>query len=191
MEFVLELLAGQAGDDARGTLLGDSSGFSIMKYEDWEDAKRGIISRLEFNKLHILVAPHGRIVTCAVTAGRRHDSPVFREMYGRIPQGSGHAMLDAAYLCREQQGDRAQRAQPGHMPEEKLPGRGGGGSCTPWAGCSSGATAKGLARSTPSGAWSRPRSPPPGRCSAQSRVKAFHTRQLRPVPKCICYNLAA
>ncbi len=65
----------------------------------YKDAKRGIISRLEFNKLHILVAPHGMIVTCAVTAGRMHDSPVFREMYGRIPQGSGHVMLDAAYLC--------------------------------------------------------------------------------------------
>ena len=100
MEFVLGLLAGLAGDDARGTLLGDSSGFSIVKYEDREDAKRGIVSRHELNKLHILVAPHGRIVTCAVTAGRRHDSSVFHEMYGRIPQGSGHTILDAAYLCR-------------------------------------------------------------------------------------------
>ena len=71
-----------------------------MKCEDWEDAKRGIISRREFSKLHVLMAPHGMIVACRVTAGRTHDSPVFREMYGHIPRGSGHVILDAAYLAK-------------------------------------------------------------------------------------------
>ena len=42
------------GDAARGSLLGDSSGFPIMQYEDWEDAKSGIISRRRFVKLHVL-----------------------------------------------------------------------------------------------------------------------------------------
>ena len=100
IDAVITLLGAQAGSDARGTLLGDSSGFSIMKYEDWEDAKKGIISRREFNKLHILMAPHGMIVTCEATAGRAHDSPVFRGMYKRVPRGDGHVILDAAYLAR-------------------------------------------------------------------------------------------
>ena len=100
IDLVVGLLGAQAGKDARGTLLGDSSGFSIMRYEDWEDAKKGIISRREFNKLHILMAPHGMIVTCEVTAGRAHDSPVFRGMYESVPPGDGHVILDAAYLAR-------------------------------------------------------------------------------------------
>ncbi len=100
-DWVRELLLLQAGDDARGTLLGDSSGFSVMRYEDWGDAKRGTVSRRGFDKLHVLLAPHGMIVSCAVTGGRRHDSPVFREMFGRwVPRGTGHVMLDAAYPCR-------------------------------------------------------------------------------------------
>lgn len=37
-----------------------------------EDAKNGIIPRREFNKLHILMAPHMMIVTCEVSAGRAH-----------------------------------------------------------------------------------------------------------------------
>ncbi len=99
---VRELLPLQAGDDARGTLLGDSSGFSVMRYEDRGDAKRGTVSRRGFDKLHVLPAPHGMVAACAVTGGRRHDSPVFREMLeGRIPRGAGHVMPDAAYPCRD------------------------------------------------------------------------------------------
>ena len=101
IEQINGLLLEQAGDDARGTLAGDSSGFSIVKYEDWEDAKNGIVSRREFDKLHVLVAPHGMISACMVTYGRRHDSPVFREMFGRIPKGTGYVLLDAAYLAKE------------------------------------------------------------------------------------------
>ncbi len=98
---VCGLLSGQAGDDACGTLLGDSSGFSVMRYEDRGDAKRGTVSRRGFDKLHVLPAPHGMIAACAVTGGRRHDSPVFREMFGRwVPRGTGHVMLDAAYPCK-------------------------------------------------------------------------------------------
>ena len=38
-----------------------------------------------------------KIVSCAVTRGRAHDSPVFREMFGNIPDGTGCVMLDAGY----------------------------------------------------------------------------------------------
>ena len=38
-----------------------------------------------------------KIVSCAVTIGRAHDSPVFREMFGNIPDGTGCVMLDAGY----------------------------------------------------------------------------------------------
>ena len=74
-----------------------------MNYVDWEDAKKGLVSRREFDKLHVLVAPHGMISACEVTYGRKHDSPVFCDMYGRIPHGDtgGHVLLDAAYLSRK------------------------------------------------------------------------------------------
>ncbi len=101
MGQIKELLLAQAGGDAYGTVIGDSSGFSIMKYVDWEEAKKGLVSRREFDKLHVLVAPHGMVSACEVTYGRRHDSPVLRDMYGRIPHGTGYVLLDAAYLAHK------------------------------------------------------------------------------------------
>ena len=38
-----------------------------------------------------------KIVSCAVPIGRAHDSPVFREMFGNVPDGTGRVMLDAGY----------------------------------------------------------------------------------------------
>ena len=61
---MMKILGLQAGEDACGTLLGDSSGFSKVKYEDWDDAKRGVVSRRGFNKLHILIVPWDDICTC-------------------------------------------------------------------------------------------------------------------------------
>ncbi len=93
-----EIIERQAGSHARGSLLGDSTGIAINQYADWEDAKRGLISRREFVKLHVVVDAGGRkIVSCAVTRGRTHDSPVFREMFGNVPDGTGCVMLDAGY----------------------------------------------------------------------------------------------
>ena len=88
----------QARGDAQGSLLGDSSGFSIMQYEDWEDAKRGIVSRHKFVKMHVMVDAGGkRIVSCEVTRGTAHDSPKFRQMFAMVPDCTGCAILDAAY----------------------------------------------------------------------------------------------
>ena len=101
IDEIMELLLAQAGNDAQGTIMGDPSGFSIMKYVDREDAKAGKVSRPGFDKLHVPVAPHGMISACEVTDGRRHDSPVFRSMYKTIPDGSGDVLLDAACLARE------------------------------------------------------------------------------------------
>ena len=50
-----------------------------------------------FVKLHVLVAPHGKITACQATRGTAHDSPVFRDMFARMPDGGGHIMLDFAY----------------------------------------------------------------------------------------------
>ena len=45
-----------------------------MQYEDWEDAKRGIISRRRFVKLHVLADARGKkIVSCEVTKGTAHS----------------------------------------------------------------------------------------------------------------------
>ena len=74
-----EIMYRQARGDAQGSLLGDSSGFSIMRYEDWEDAKRGIVSRHKFVKMHVIVDAGGKmIVSYEVTRGTAHDSPKFR-----------------------------------------------------------------------------------------------------------------
>ena len=97
-DWLHEIIEMQAGSHARGSLLGDSTGVAINQYADWEDAKRGLISRREFVKLHVMVDARGRkIVSCAVTIGRAHDSPVFRRMFGNVPDGTGCVMLDAGY----------------------------------------------------------------------------------------------
>ena len=86
-----------AGDAARGSLLGDSSGFFIMRHEDRGDAKRGIISRRRFVKLHVLADARGKkIVSCEVTKGTAHDLPWFRRIFARVPGGAGCVILDAA-----------------------------------------------------------------------------------------------
>ena len=60
-----EIACRQARGDAQGSFLGDSSGFSIMQYEDWEGAKRRIVSRHKFVKMHVIVGAGGKkIVFC-------------------------------------------------------------------------------------------------------------------------------
>ena len=82
--------------------LGDSSRFSIMQYEDWEDAKRRIVSRYKFVRMHVMVdADEKRIVSCEVTSGTAHDSPRFRQMFAVVPDGTGCVMLDTAYDAYE------------------------------------------------------------------------------------------
>ena len=44
---------------------GDSAGVAINQYVDQEDTKRGLISRREFVKLHVMVDARGiKIVSC-------------------------------------------------------------------------------------------------------------------------------
>ena len=101
-EWLHKIIERQAGSYARGSLLGDATGVAIIRYAEWEDAKRGIVSRREFVKLHIVTDVKGRkIVSCAVTRGRAHDSPVFREMIKNVPDGVGCVMLDAGYDAHE------------------------------------------------------------------------------------------
>lgn len=191
LDPVTDILLAQAGDDARGTLLGDSSGFSIVKYEGWEDAKKGIISRREFNKLHILISPHGRIVTCAITPGRTHDSPVFREMYGRIPGGGGYTILDAAYLARK---NCRMIADSGRIPvicpkSNSAPkGLHPMGQMLKWHRNDRDGFEKVYhQRSLVETAFSSIKE----RFGAVARAKTFVMRQLQLALKCICYNLIA
>ena len=101
-EWLHEIIERQTGSYAHGSLLGDATGVAIIMYAEWEYAKRGIISRREFVKLHIITDTKGRkIVSCAVTRGRAHDSPVFRQMIKRVPDGTGCVMLDAGYDAHE------------------------------------------------------------------------------------------
>ena len=71
----------------------------MFGYAEWEDAKNGIISRREFVKLHIVTDVRGRkIVSCVVTRGLAHDSPVFRDMIKKVPDSTGCLMQDMMHM---------------------------------------------------------------------------------------------
>ena len=87
-DWLHEIIEMQARSHACGSLRGDSTGVAINQYVDWEDAKRGLISRREFVKLHVIVDSRGRkIASCAVTIGHAHDSRVFWRMFGNVLDG--------------------------------------------------------------------------------------------------------
>ena len=97
-EELHEIIEKQVGSHACSSLPGDSTGVAINQYAEWEDAKRGLISKREFVKLHVMVdAKERRIVSCTVTRRRAHDSLVFQKMFKKVPAGTGCVMLDAGY----------------------------------------------------------------------------------------------
>ena len=69
---------------------------AITRYAKWGGMPRKAhIFRREFVKLRIVTDVRGRkIVSCAVTRGPAHDSPVFREMIKRVPDGAWCLMQD-------------------------------------------------------------------------------------------------
>ena len=87
-----------AGDDAvHDTLLVDSSGFSIARYMDWQNAKYGKLSVRLFCKLHIMHTLHGMACAAVVTPGNANYSPYLRAMVDTLPEGDGDVLADAAY----------------------------------------------------------------------------------------------
>ena len=100
-EWLHEIIERQAGSYARGSLLGDATGVAIIRYAEWEDAKKGIISGANSSNCIVIDVSGRKIVSCAVTQRRAHDSPVFREMIKKIPDGAGYVMLDAGYDAHE------------------------------------------------------------------------------------------
>ncbi len=93
-----KIITWMAGDEAvHGTLLVDSSGFSIARYIDWQNAKYGKISMRLFAKLHIMHTLHGMACAAAVTPGKSNDSPYLRQMIETLPKGDGDVVADAAY----------------------------------------------------------------------------------------------
>ena len=95
------LIAWSAGDDAKGTQLVDSSGYATYAYEDWYNAKYGQLDARSFVKLHIMVAPHGRITAATVTGGHDGDSPEFAKLNEFLKPGEGYAVGDSAYISRD------------------------------------------------------------------------------------------
>ena len=93
-----KIITRMAGDDAvHGTLLVDSSGFSIARYMDWQNAKYGRLSVRLFCKLHIMHTLHGMACAAVVTPGKANDSPYLRAMVNALPEGDGDVLADAAY----------------------------------------------------------------------------------------------
>ena len=87
-----------AGEEAvHGTKRVDSSGYSISRYKEWQNAKYGKFSVQDFAKLHLIHTPHGKICAATVTPGNATDSPHLRKMIKMMPDGSGGVVGDAAY----------------------------------------------------------------------------------------------
>ena len=99
-EFMDRIVAAVAAISGHSTriLHGDSTGFGLRMYVDWNNAKYGQLSVHDFVKLHLITAARGPILTYEVTNAHAHDSPEFAKMIRRIPNGGpGMVALDAAY----------------------------------------------------------------------------------------------
>lgn len=97
----MRIIARMGDDDADGTLMTDSGGFSVSSYKSWTNAKYGPLSVKEYHKLHILQCLNGKICAARVTVGEANDSPVLREMLTDVRPGTGDVLGDSAY-CNKQ-----------------------------------------------------------------------------------------
>jgi len=96
-EFMDAVILGMSAQDHIGDLQGDATGFGLHKYKSWFHAKYGEISCHDYVKLHVIASVKGKILSFEVTSGTAGDSPQFKEMFERIPKGSGVVALDPAY----------------------------------------------------------------------------------------------
>jgi len=188
--ILASIMIAQDPKAACGTQLGDSSGFSFMRYEDWEDAKAGLVSRSLFVKLHILVSPHGPISSCTVTSGYTHDSPIFRDtLLERIPEGTGDIILDAAYFAKENcKKIKAKGRRPIIDPKCNYTNKGlsAYGDMLRWYesdpdGYKEAYSQRSLVETVFSSIKER--------FSAIVRARSLHMQKLRLTMRCICYNL--
>ena len=87
-----------AGEDAvHGTKIADSSGYSIARYIERQNAKYGKLSVHDFAKLHVIRTLHDKICAVMATPGHANDSPYLKKVIGMMPGGSGNVLGDAAY----------------------------------------------------------------------------------------------
>ena len=93
-----QIVTWMAGKDAaHGTKIADSSGYSIARYIEWQNAKYSKLSVQDFARLHLIHTPYGKICAAMVTPGKANDSPCLRKMIEMMPPGSGNVLADAAY----------------------------------------------------------------------------------------------
>ena len=90
------LVAELAGDGAKGALLVDSSGLSILGARVG-GARKGKISKRLFVKVHAITRPHGRIIACKAARGAQRDSPVLRGILDAVPDGGGDGIADKSH----------------------------------------------------------------------------------------------
>ena len=100
VHFITWMINSAGRPGMKGTLYWDFTGIAINGHNTWLDAKNGSRSRRDYRKLHIVTAENGIILSYDITHARRHDAPIFEQICGTLPHGSGHVMLDAAYLSR-------------------------------------------------------------------------------------------
>ena len=66
----------------KGTLYWDFTGIAINGHNPWFDTKNGSRFRRDYRKLHIVTAENGIIISYDITRARRHDAPIFEQIWG-------------------------------------------------------------------------------------------------------------
>ena len=93
-----KIVAWMGEDDAYGTLMTDTSGFSVSAYKEWFNAKYGDLDIKMFDKMSILQSLRGKICAVEIIDGNANDSPSLRRLLSFLPPGTGAEVLaDSAY----------------------------------------------------------------------------------------------
>ena len=79
-------------DAVNGPKIADSSGFSISRFIERQNAKYGKLSVHDFAKMHLIHTPQGKVCAAMVTPGKANDSPYLRNMIAMMPEGSGDVL---------------------------------------------------------------------------------------------------
>ena len=93
-----KIVAWMGEDDAYGTLMTDTSGFSVSAYKEWFNAKYGDLDVKVFDKMSILQSLRGKICAVEIIDGNANDFPSLRRLLSFLPPGTGAEVLaDSAY----------------------------------------------------------------------------------------------
>ncbi len=161
-----------------GSLAGDSTGYSYLRFVRWFDVRTGgFRARKGWVKLHAIVDIRTRvIIDCMVTDGAVADINGLYAMLGRLGLSTGSFCLDSAYLARVMCDmisamGMVPRIKPSPIPYA-TPGEASPGAR--WSTCTW-MTGTGLIRNTTSTASSGQSLPPSRGCTGAAHCAAYRT----------------